>query len=294
MSSDPATSSAPEEQAEARPIKPKSTLDSNAEFPKSITLQDGTQIPVGLPPGIDPAQGKQVLDFLKANPEYAQHTMKQLNKILQNPAMAQQIFRMQAMTSTPEYQEQMAVLKEDPELKGVFDEIKKGGPEAIDKYWNDMELMSKISKKMAALNIGAENDQKQEDIKVDSLHAAAKAGDTEAVKKFTAEGADVNKKDARGITPLGVAIGFNRTDVVKELLANGADVSLRDNHGNTVLHYAAGYGRVECADMLLKGGADPKTMNNNNQTPLDVAELNREKKMVEFLKKVIPAEDKYV
>ncbi|CAD7697698.1 unnamed protein product [Ostreobium quekettii] len=294
MSGEPAASPAPAEQAEARPIKPKSTLESGAEFPKSITLQDGTQIPVGLPPGVEPAQGKKAIEFLKANPEYAQHTMKQVNRVLQNPAMAQQIFRMQAMMSTPEYQQQMAVLKEDPELKGMFDEIKKGGPEAIDKYWNDMDLMSKISKKMAALKMGAENGQKQEDVKVDSLEAAAKVGDAKAVKKYIAEGADVNKKDSRGITPLGVAVGFNRIDAVKELLAGGADVSLTDNQGNTALHYAAGYGRVECAEMLMKGGADPKSMNKNNQTPLDVAELNRETVMIEFLKKHTHTEDKYV
>jgi len=294
MSGEPAASPAPVEQAEARPIKPRSTLESDAAFPKLISLQDGTQIPVGLPPGIDPAQAKKAIEFLKANPEYAQHTMKQFSRVLQNPAMAQQMFRTQAMMSTPEYRKQMAALKEDPELKGMFDEIKKGGPEAIDKYWNDMDMISKISKKMASLKTGAENGQKQEDVKMDSLEAAAKLGDAEAVKKYIADGADVNKKDGRGITPLGVAVGFNRIDAVKELLAGGADVSLTDNQGNTALHYAAGYGRVECVDMLMKGGADPKAMNMNNQTPLDVAELNRETAMIEFLKKDTPTEDKYV
>lgn len=294
MSSEPATSSGPKEQPdaapEARPIKPKSTLDSEAAFPKTITLKDGSVIPVGLPPGLDPNHGKMALEFLKANPEYAQNTVKQVDRIMQNPAMAQQIFRMQAMMATPEYQKQMSALRADPELKDMFDDISKRGPEAIDKYWNDMDLMSKISRKMAELRLTSPaNGQKEETAKIDSLEMAARVGNVDEIKKFIADGKDVNQKDGRGITPLGVAVGFNRVDAVKELLSSGADVSLTDKQGNTVLHYAAGYGRVEAAELLLDAGADMKAMNNDNQTPLDVAELNQEAVMIEFLKKHSPA-----
>lgn len=55
-----------------------------------------------------------------------------------------------------------------------------------------------------------------------------------------AEGADVNSKDARGITPLGVAVGFNKLPIVEALLEAGADVEAADPKGNTALHYAAG------------------------------------------------------
>lgn len=41
-------------------------------------------------------------------------------------------------------------LKEDPELKPIFDDIKKNGMGALQKYWNDEKLMGKISKAMAA------------------------------------------------------------------------------------------------------------------------------------------------
>lgn len=47
-------------------------------------------------------------------------------------------------------------------------------------------------------------------------------------------------QDSRGITPLGVAVGFNRLAIVKALLAAKADVALTDGRGNTPLHYAAG------------------------------------------------------
>ena len=77
-------------------------------------------------------------------------------------------------------------------------------------------------------------------LKIETLQDAAKAGDVEAAQKLIEGGADVNGKDKRGITPLGVAVGFNKIAVVEELLARGADVEACDPKGNTALHYAAG------------------------------------------------------
>ena len=76
--------------------------------------------------------------------------------------------------------------------------------------------------------------------KIETLHDAAKAGDLEAAKKLLAEGHDVNGRDKRGITSLGVAVGFNKIPVIQALLEAGADVELTDPKGNTALHYAAG------------------------------------------------------
>ena len=50
----------------------------------------------------------------------------------------------------------------------------------------------------------------------------------------------MNQADMRGITPLGVAVGFNRIAIVEALLEAGAAVEKPDGRGNTVLHYAAG------------------------------------------------------
>ena len=77
-------------------------------------------------------------------------------------------------------------------------------------------------------------------VKADTLHGAAKLGDAEAAEKLLAEGADVDQKDARGITALGVAVGFNKLPVIKALVKAGANVKLTDSKGHTPLHYAAG------------------------------------------------------
>lgn len=54
------------------------------------------------------------------------------------------------------------------------------------------------------------------------------------------QGADVNTADARGITALGLAVGYNKVPLVKVLIEGGADVSKTDAKGSTALHYAAG------------------------------------------------------
>lgn len=76
--------------------------------------------------------------------------------------------------------------------------------------------------------------------KIESLQDAAKVGDLEAAKKLLDGGADVNGKDAKGITPLGVAVGFNKVSIIKLFLEKEADVEQTDPRGNTALHYAAG------------------------------------------------------
>lgn len=91
-----------------------------------------------------------------------------------------------------EYRERIGELRDDPELKKVFEEIAKKGPEALDKYWHDSDLMSKISQRMTELQVKAGG--KKPATKVDTLHAAAKVGDVEAMKKFIADGADVHEQ----------------------------------------------------------------------------------------------------
>lgn len=92
-----------------------------------------------------------------------------------------------------EYRNRIGELREDTELKAVFDDIASKGPEALDKYWHDSDLMSKISQRMTQLQAKA-GGAKKPPAKIDTLHAAAKAGDVEAVKKFISDGADIHEQ----------------------------------------------------------------------------------------------------
>lgn len=85
-------------------------------------------------------------------------------------------------------------------------------PRAPDRYWDDTDLMSKISSKLRALQLSKqqrEGEQQQGGApskhaapaparKVETLHDAARWGDAEAAAKLIADGADVNAKVGLG------------------------------------------------------------------------------------------------
>jgi len=121
----------------------------------------------------------------------------------------------------------MEVLKDDPELKPIFDEIAAKGMDAIEKYWDNMEIMSKISKKMEELNL-SQTRERSKPSKIKSLHDAAKQGGIGEMKKFLDKGSDINEEDPRGITPLGMTAGFKKIPAVEFPFKNGADFSKTD------------------------------------------------------------------
>jgi Ankyrin repeats (3 copies) len=244
-----------------------------------------------------------------------------------------------AARAGPEYSAALEKLAEDEELGPVFKEIKEKGMEAMQKHWDDTELMEKIAAKMRDLQVVKEpgTPKRDDDAVADGgsikkpasaapvvssggpdLHALAKAGDAKGIaaalkkKKDEKEGKesgdgdggdekkeggaspsssssspDPNARDARGITPLGLAVGYNKLDVVEALLEGGALVDGTDARGSTALHYASGYGRIELVKLLLKRGADVRKRNDAGQSPLDVATVNREVKAVKVLERAL-------
>jgi ankyrin repeat protein len=97
-----------------------------------------------------------------------------------------------------------------------------------------------------------------------SLHDAAKAGDIAQVRKMIAQGADVNAKDSRGMTPLFEASRTGHVEIskllIKEkaklLVERGTNVNTKDAFDWTLLHWAVRYGETEIARLLIKRGAD--------------------------------------
>ena len=242
--------------------------------PEYITLPDGSKVPVALPPGMSPKQMQEAIKYMKANPDYAKSTMEQA--LSMDPASLRRLMQAQKMHQSPAYQAKLNMLKEDPELQDMWADIKANGQQAMAKYWEDPEWMEKISAKMGKLAVGP-----QVDIK--TLHDAAKAGNVEKAKEFLDWGVEADAQDDRGISPLGIAVGFNRLEMVEFLLSKGVTVDARDGQGNTPLHYAAGYGRKGALELLLAAGADRAAANKEGKTPLDVAKQNREASIVKFL-----------
>lgn len=65
------------------------------------------------------------------------------------------------------------------------------------------------------------------------LIKAAKAGDTEKMKRLLAEGADINAKTEDGVTALIAASLNGHAEIVNALIDKGADVNAKDKDGET-------------------------------------------------------------
>lgn len=114
--------------------------------------------------------------------------------------------------------------------------------------------------------------------KFDSLGAAAGNGDLAAVKDMVARGWDVNEQGKFSNTPLHVAVYADKPEVMPVLLSGllgrkGADPNRKNRLGDTPLGWAAIYGRTACAKILLDHGADPETEGNSKVRPLHYAAL---------------------
>ncbi len=73
-----------------------------------------------------------------------------------------------------------------------------------------------------------------------ALHLAAHGGHREIVERLLDGGADVNRRDGAGRTPLVHMVSWcTRRDLVGLLLERGADINARDAAGNSALYAAA-------------------------------------------------------
>lgn len=97
---------------------------------------------------------------------------------------------------------------------------------------------------------------------------AAEAGDERGTAALLAAGADPNRADVDGHTPLMRASFHGHMRVASALLRSGAQVDAADGEGCTALHHA-GRGAQEFAfDVLeLKHGADPTVRNKAGECP---------------------------
>jgi len=254
-----------------------------------LKISDGTTMEICRLPDVDDQTWAEVRAYVEGNPDTAK-TLKSFSKNpdamrgwLQTQAIAEHYSAKLANGDTP-VQDKVKSLEADPELAAIFEDIKKNGMEAAMKYYQDEELMLKISQKMGGLPSELQPVlQKIEDTSL-TLHEAAKNGDLAAVQQFLDKNKPLDAQDHKGITPLGYAIGANRIAVVKKLLDSRANPYAVDSSGNSGLHYAAGYGRKELLEYLLKVGANVSQPNAQGMTPLAAATQNRQEATMQILK----------
>ncbi|XP_057836648.2 ankyrin repeat domain-containing protein 2A isoform X2 [Cryptomeria japonica] len=245
-------------------------------------------------PQMDPEKYVKSMQKLMQNPQFMTMTEHLRHSLMQDPAVVNLIQTLSNPNQKEEFEARLAQLKNDPSLKPVLDEIAKGGPPAIMKYWNDPVVLSKLGQ---AFQVGSSGDkpvanqsskkkkeEKEEDAEKEmSLHHVASTGDIKELEVLIAKGADKDMKDSQGRTALHFACGYG--NCVEVLLEAGASVDSVDKNNNTPLHYASGYGQYECAELLLKKGAAVTMVNLEEKTPLDVAKLNKRPQVLKLLEK---------
>ena len=99
---------------------------------------------------------------------------------------------------------------------------------------------------------------------------ACRNDNLDIVRLLLANGADINKADYDGRTPLYLACRNDNLDIVRLLLANGADINKADYDGRTPLLWACRYNKPEIVELLLNKGAQESINKADNcgETPL--------------------------
>jgi len=115
------------------------------------------------------------------------------------------------------------------------------------------------------------------------LHMAIYRQNTERVKKYIDEGADLEPAYDSGATPMELAVASGNLDMVKLLYEHGADFVSNDDKHRDALGLAAKERFYEIAQFMLARGSDVDAVYKHQSTPLHYAAANGDVRMVELL-----------
>jgi ankyrin repeat protein len=90
-----------------------------------------------------------------------------------------------------------------------------------------------------------------------------------------------------GVPAICIAAAAPETDkLIEYLVTVGANVNATIKYNWNALHYAACYGKSDTVKLLVSLGGNFKAKNNGGETPLQLAQNQEHKEIVEFLKQV--------
>lgn len=97
-------------------------------------------------------------------------------------------------------------------------------------------------------------------------------------------GVDPESRDSNYLTGLVWAGRKGHIEVANEFLRFGANINGEDIRKRTSLSHAVAYKRHEFVLFILEKGAEPNPVDIHGWTPLDIADSNRDERMVEIIK----------
>jgi ankyrin repeat protein len=115
------------------------------------------------------------------------------------------------------------------------------------------------------------------------LHEAAACEDDKMIQLLLEYGADVNRKDSKGVTVLHDAALCGNYAAVKFLLDSNTNIEAQDHDGRTPLHEAAEHGHMAVAKLLINHNASINCLSVDGLTPLDLALDNEHFDMAQLL-----------
>ena len=111
-----------------------------------------------------------------------------------------------------------------------------------------------------------------------------KCKQAEAAKYLVKHGADVNRQNSLGVTPLMFAImAFDDTDLMEFLIDHKAKIEHKDMTGNTPLSGAVAMGKKAAVKVLLDKGADPDEATSKGYTPVMIAVMANRPEILKML-----------
>lgn len=100
------------------------------------------------------------------------------------------------------------------------------------------------------------------------FHCSVASGHRDIAKLLINRGADVNRLDGYGLTPLMVAAEFGDVEMMRLLVSNGADISKRSRKGEQAVDIAIRYQRATVLKYLQQVGAEKLNLSKGN-SPVD-------------------------
>lgn len=132
--------------------------------------------------------------------------------------------------------------------------------------WHDIPMMRLL------IEFGATVDPPEGRATQSALHCAVKENIPDAVALLLEAGAEINRRDGMGRTPIWYAFNLKSPEILERLLQAKADVHIADVGLRTPLHQAAWQNAFWAIEPLIRAGADCHAKTKEGQTPADLAD----------------------